>query len=291
MDLILPSPIKELFDEYEASKVAFHEHDLAAAIQNAAGPPEKLTDSGRRATWVEMSAFNFMPSTGPDRSVWGTYFAPSMTATNKDGTEVYSPDIRQADGAVIAYWESRSDETRHPILRARYADLVWDFARLVTKNRPQVVYAQRAIDAYIEAINGKCYFHDSQAEDFAGRAFSLAISINDKTRISTAKKALFDLYAVIGDVSKRGLWWLLFDNLYDVKNANLSEAEQQRIVDGLEHVLELTANLAAKETFDLFIAQGAAERLERHYRRICQQADVHRVVRAYGQAFESAAKK
>jgi hypothetical protein len=114
-----------------------------------------------------MSAFNFMPSTGPDRSVWGTYFAPSMTATNKDGTEVYSPDIRQADGAVIAYWESRSDETRHPILRARYADLVWDFARLVTKNRPQVVYAQSAIDAYIEAINEKCYFHDSQAEDFA----------------------------------------------------------------------------------------------------------------------------
>jgi hypothetical protein len=76
MDLILPSPIKELFDKYEASKVAFHEHDLAAAIQKAAGPPEKLTESVRRATWVEMSAFNFMPSTGPDRSVWGTYFAP-----------------------------------------------------------------------------------------------------------------------------------------------------------------------------------------------------------------------
>lgn len=49
MDLVLPVPIKELFDKYEASKVAFHEHDLAAAIRQAAGPSEKLTDSGRRA--------------------------------------------------------------------------------------------------------------------------------------------------------------------------------------------------------------------------------------------------
>jgi lysyl-tRNA synthetase class 1 len=290
VDLALPTPIKELFDQYEGSKTPFHEHDLAAAIQQAAGPPEKLTDSERRAAWAEMSAFNFMRSTDPDRSVWATYFAPSMTATTQDGTEVYSPDIRQADGAVIAYWESRSDETRHPILRARYADLVWDFGRLVTQNRPQVIYAQRAIDGYIEAINGKCYFHDSQAEDFAGRAISLALSINDDNRISTTKKALFDLYAVIGDVSKRGLWWLLFDNLYGVKQANLSEVEQQSIVDGLEHVLEATTNRATKETFAPFIAQGAAERLERHYRRICQQADVHRVVRAYGQAFENAAR-
>jgi Domain of unknown function (DUF4209) len=290
MDLAVPAPIKELLDQYEASKLAFHEHDLAAAIRQAAGPSEKLTDSGRRAAWAEMSAFNFMPSTDPDRSVWETYFAPSMTATNQDGTEVYSPDIHQADGAVIAYWESRSDETRHPILRARYGDLVWDFSRLVTRNRPQVAYAQKAIDAYIEAVNGKCYFQDSQAEDFAARAFSLAVSINDKTRISRAKKALFDLYAIIGDISKRGMWWLLFDNLYDVKKANLSEAEQQSIVDGLEHVLEATTNRTAKETFDPFIAQEAAERLERHYRRICQQADVHRVARAYGQAFENAAK-
>jgi hypothetical protein len=120
----------------------------------------------------------------------------------------------------------------------------------------------------------------------------LALQCQSTTRpvYRKPKKALFDLYTIIGDVSNRGMWCLLFDNLYDVERAKVSEAEQQSIIVGLEHVLEATTNRAAKATFDPFIAQGAAERLERHYRRGCQQADVHRVVRAYGQAFENAAR-
>jgi hypothetical protein len=84
MDLLLPARLKALLDQYEASTVAFHVHD-----QKAAGPPDKLTDSEKRAAWSEMSAFNFMPSTDPGRSVWETYFAPSMTATNQDGTGLH----------------------------------------------------------------------------------------------------------------------------------------------------------------------------------------------------------
>jgi hypothetical protein len=44
------------------------------------------------------------------------------------------------------------------------------------------------------------------------------------------------------------------------------------------------------DTFDPWAAQGAAERLERHYRKLQQPDDVRRVVETYGSAFEGISK-
>ena len=290
MDMTLPAAVKAVLDEYDASDRGFHEHDLAQAIGKAAGPAEGRSEIERHGVWAEISAFNFMPSSGPDGSVWESYFAPLMTATRQDGTEIRNPDIAQADSSVIGYWARRSGEVHHPILRARYADLVWDFTRLVSGDRPPIASARQAIDAYNDAINQEVYFNEAQAEDFAQRALILAVSINDKSRIAKAKKAIFTLYSLIGDVQKRGLWWLPFDNLYSLKQADLTPNEQEKIIEGLEQVLQVTTDEKGGSV-DPFAAQGAAERLERHYRRIGQQADIHRVILAYGKAFETAAEK
>jgi len=218
---------------YDALNAGFHEHNLAAAIAKKAGPADSLADAERRRVWAEISAFNFMPSTRPEGSIWETYFAPSMSATRPDGTEVHSPDIKDVDGAIISYWAKRSGEAHHPIMRARYADLVWDLSRIVTGNRPEIAHAQHAIDAYIDVIDKKFYFNEAQAEDFVQRALGLAIRINDTLRTSKAKTAVFDLYALVGDIEQRGSWWLLFDNLYDMKNLDLSDAEQQTVIEKL----------------------------------------------------------
>jgi len=288
MDEHLPSVARAVFDRYETSREPFDEHELASTVLAAAGPADALTPEQRHAVRLEISAFLYMPSTKPGGSVWGTYFAPSMTATTKEGVEVNSPDIIREDEATIAYWASRSDEAHHPILRARYADLVWDFTGLVANRRPDVVFARKAIDAYVEAIENKIYFHDSQAEDFAARALSIALSINHKARVQQVKGVFFDLDAAIGDVAKRGLWSMLFDNLYESPGVGLTDPERQSIIDKLEYVLRVTTQ-QDQPLFEPWFAQGAAERLERHYRRAGQMAEVHRVVRAYGHAFESAA--
>jgi ribosomal protein S11 len=288
MDEHLSSAAQAVFDRYEASREPFHEHELASTVQSAAGPADALTPEQRHAVWSEISALYFMPSSKPGGSIWGTYFAPMMSGTTKDGVEVHNPDITQADEATISYWASRSNEARHPILRARYADLVWDFTALVAKRRPDVTFARAAIDAYAEAIENQIYFHDTQAEDFAARALSLALSINDKARVQRVKDGFFALHTAIGDVTKRGLWWMLFDDLYNSPGVALTDTERKSIIDGLEHVLQVATD-RSQGHFDPWAAQGAAERLERHYRQAGQMPEVHRVVRAYGQAFESAA--
>src|SRR5258708_15139293 len=123
MDLILPISAKAVLDQYDASNVGFHEHDLAEAIAKGAGPRNSLTDAERRTVWAEISAFTFMPSSGPDGSLWETYFAPSISGTGQDGTPFHSPDLKDIDGLIVAYWAKRSGEAHHPIIRARYADL------------------------------------------------------------------------------------------------------------------------------------------------------------------------
>lgn len=209
MDEHLPSAGQAVSDRYETSREPFHEHDFASIVQAAAGPADALTPEQRHAVWLEISAFLYMPSTKPGGSVSGTYFAPSMSGTTKEGVEVNSPDITREDEATIAYWASRSDEAHHPILRARYDDLVWDFTALVAKRRANVAFARKAIDAHVEAIENQIYFHDSQAEDFAARALSIALSINDKARVQQVKNVFFALDVAIGDVAKRGLWSML----------------------------------------------------------------------------------
>lgn len=114
MDEHLPSAAQAVFDRYETSREPFHEHELASTVQAAIGPADVLTTEQRHAVWLEISALLYMPSNKPGGSVWGTYFAPSMSATTKEGVEVNSPDITREDEATITYWASRSDEARHP---------------------------------------------------------------------------------------------------------------------------------------------------------------------------------
>jgi hypothetical protein len=69
MDLILPHRAKAVLDQYDNSNRGFHEHDLAQAVANGAMPADTLSPAEKRTAWAEISAFNFMPSTGPTGSI------------------------------------------------------------------------------------------------------------------------------------------------------------------------------------------------------------------------------
>jgi lysyl-tRNA synthetase class 1 len=43
------------------------------------------------------------------------------------------------------------------MMRARYADLVWDLKRAITQQKPNPEFARIAIDSYIEAADKKFY--------------------------------------------------------------------------------------------------------------------------------------
>jgi hypothetical protein len=60
---------------------------------------------------------------------------PWMCATKEDGTLFYAPDIKEAHSGTVEYWKRRSLESKHPILRARYALFVFQTLIKITLTR------------------------------------------------------------------------------------------------------------------------------------------------------------
>ena len=94
------------------------------------------------------TAFAVSQSYDADRKPWNTYFQPMGSGTTADGTSAYFPDIPTMPTAFFDEWINAADTRTHPIIRARFNDLVWDFWPYFRKEKRNVEYAVRAIDAY-----------------------------------------------------------------------------------------------------------------------------------------------
>jgi hypothetical protein len=167
---------------------------------------------------------------------------------------------------------------------------VWDFKKTVTGEEPSVRFAQRAVDAYLDGVRTNWYkeplIHAALASQ---RALELALRIGDRARITACKTVMLDLFAHAVKPMHQGVWATIFDTLTGTKKAGLTEDETATLINGLEGMLAASATKGA-EQFDPFGAEAAARRLASYYERQQRKADVQRVIRAYGNAFEQIAQ-
>lgn len=198
-----------------------------------------------------------------------------------------TPDIAGLDDAVISHWQDRTKQVTDPVMKARYADLIWDLKKAITGQPAPYEYAQVAIDAYMEATQKRLCSTELAGAHWLNRALSLALSINDRQRTSQVVTAIFAFYDAIADPHRAGVWVFPFDTLYDKKDF-LTPEQQNRIIAHLESMLQRTAS-QGKE-FDPFGAQAAAERLARHYKSKNDKANAQRVIKTCGEAFEKLAR-
>jgi lysyl-tRNA synthetase class 1 len=284
--------VQSVLDGFESAPDTFLEVAVADSLRTASTNLEPANQGECDTRWAESAAMSFYRRPNGEASVWGTTYGPMMSATKEDGTSFYTPDIREADEATIEYWKKRSLECKQPILRARYSDLVWDLSRIVANQKPDVSFAKRAIDAYIEASK-LSYKIAVQPIHYTERALTLATSIGDEERIGRVVDAMFDLYDRVAQPELLGSWPFLFDNLLDNKKImiKLTNAQQERIIRSLEEILQRSVDRSAPKEFNPWGAQGAAERLAGIYRRSGAKEEVQRVIRAYGMAFEKLAEE
>jgi lysyl-tRNA synthetase class 1 len=283
----IPTWVHGVLSKFESQTGAHGEVEIVDALDNARKTQGDLSDEDFKGYVAERSAFMFATRPNGD-SPWGTYFAPLMTATRDDGTELRTPDVADLDGDVVSHWEQRAAAVKDPVMRARYADLVWDLKKLIAKARPSHTCAQQAIDAYIDATQKSLYTMDMEAVGWLNRALSLSLSINDKQRVEKVISAVFEYYDKVVDPHKIGAWIFPFDTLYDKKDL-LTPEQHDRIIADLENMLHRTSAEGKPDEFDPFGAQAAAERLARHYNSKKDKADVQRVIKTYGEAFEKLA--
>ncbi len=237
----------------------------------------------------DVTAFTFSYS-DDDKDEDDTYFRPMASLVDGDGNQVRIPDIKSVDAAEIEHWMKRSEEIQHPIMKARYSDLIWELSELATGNKPDIIFARRAIDAYLKSVENELYKESLYAIHYCERALDLSLSINDGSLRSRCKDVMFSLYDKIADFDKIGLWAFLYDDLMDNPKVDLSKEESNKIISELEKILGEYSEMSGGKYPDPFVAEASAERLAKYYTKSGSTVDVKRVIQKSGIYFEMVSK-
>ncbi|TCK72060.1 DUF4209 domain-containing protein [Acidipila rosea] len=278
----IPGWLQNTLTPFEASEKPFMEVAITDAINNAVDKQGGIADEDRPVILAEWSAFYFITRSDTE-SVWGSYFAPMMITTTTEGKEVRFPDIATLNAGTVSHWEERALTVRDPVMRARYADLAWDLKQAITRQRPSYKFAEVAVDAYVEAADRRRFTMENEAVTWLGRALDLSLTLKHEELIERAVRAIFDFYDAVATPQRTGVWVFPFDALYNRKGITTRE-QQAKIIADLESMLATTSALDEPGHFDPHGAEAAAERLAEHYRRNRDIANVHRVIKRYGEA-------
>lgn len=296
MPIVILPAIAQRIAELEADPRPIEVHQLFAELNQLVAEPDKLTDDERLGCQAEIVAWRFMPMRGEDRGPWDSYFGPLASGTTADGKEVYLPDARDVHREVIEHWRSRSEQTPHPVLRARYADLALEISRIWNRHHPsepQLSFprelSQRAIDAHLAAIAAGLEQSDHQAWTFLNRALDLALFVKDTPRVEQVKLAAFAHCRKQREAGKSGYWWNLDNMLWDRKGVALADAERDELIGWLQEALNVHANISDPKRFDPHQAQDAADRLSRWSEKMRDPARGIAAIKKAGAAFEAMA--
>lgn len=297
MPVVILRKLSSLIDEYESRKTWIDTRALSVELESLNPEVAALTDDERRGCVAEIVGHRFMNTTPADRGPWESYFGPVSSGVDHAGNEVHVPDAEQIEAEVIEYWKLRSEQTPHPILRARYADLAWEIGTIWNRGHPGEAQielprelAQRAVCAYLDSVK----LHDPaepfkllQAWRFLDRAAGLAISIKDQALIDRAKAAAFDFNRANRAAGHAFQWWLIDDLAYDRKGLSLADAERAELIGWLQESLDACSDIADPQRFDPHQALQAADRIARWGAKVCKPELGIAALRKAGAAFEA----
>ena len=275
VELDTPRWVKSVLDLFE-NAMHFDECDVASRIFADAKNIECPTDKEKKAADAECWAFNFLPQTSGGLSEWQTHFGPLVVMG-----DFRNPDIAWVDETVLRYWEKRMIAAKHPLLRARYADLIWDLSKPARSLKAPIDAARIAIDGYVAAAKLTDTDSAISTSSRLERAVQLAVSVGDTSRAEKARDVWVDLLASLNETWG---WVTLYDFFESSNKIKLMSSQWDLMIAGLEtHVSKVDAKPEGADPSGSF---HVAARLVRHYQRLSRQMDADRVVLACGRAAE-----
>lgn len=270
-----------ILDHFEKSQKPFSEHEVLGQFQS-----KKVDiDFSQLENFAEYLAFCFCSDYRWGKGEgWGTYYGPMMVGKTDDGLEIETPNLKQVTPEVIAHWENRAEVSNNPILRRRYADLVWDLSKPAIGKAPNFLNAQKVIDATISIANGRLYAHEVFEFGSLRRALNMAGSLKDVVRQSECKKALFDFEKAVADDHSCGLWGHCFDFLIVEKICPITREEEVSIIKELEDRWSRLCSLNAAKC-DPWAIQSVAIRLLDYFNKKGDQSKVDLLLKSVEDSF------
>ena len=188
---------------------------------------------------------------------------------------------------IIDYWEKRLRQSKNPVIKARYASLIWDQAKIVTGEKPNYQFAQNAIDSILElAISNR---HSSIVSVILKleNAMYLAILLNDRERIEKTRDCIISYEDKIAKDDMLGTWGFSFDIFWENKKVILDDKQWEKLIKDLEERLQRVSGKLDPSKKHPFAAEAASRRLALFYRGKKNSGDIKRVLDISAENFKT----
>lgn len=280
MAIQVPDSIESVINSFDCQIAPFSIHDVWSSLIEARKELAPSTPEDSYNSWGDILAVSLAKGIGANP--WGTYFGPMSIAVKDDGAEIFLPDVREATPDIIELWQDRARKLVHPLLRARYADLVWDLSSVVTGQRSDHEFARIAIEAYLDGVDQSRFAHPTERFHDVVRAHSLAMQIADRSSVHAARLKIMQMHSETM-VEETPLWWLAFDFFINLPYKEVTTELEQLVAD-LESVV--AKHQVGSSTFDPFAVEGAGDRLAKFYHRRNRGSDGRRIREILGRTAE-----
>lgn len=227
----LPPVFQDHFDEAQKDPSApLCCVSLQGAIQRLAR--EHFGDDVPKSAKAEWMAVALLPDQGER---WGTHFGPLQTLRNDEGDWSEAPSIQSVDEEVLDYWEARITEATHPVLKARFADAVWDLSRPGAGARPPFTALVTAVSEYLRAAELITSEFTGKRVKWLRRALQLSIQSKDADRIASVVASALGLAK---QVDEPRAWHFAYWVVFGEKKASPTKSERDEVILALERHCE-----------------------------------------------------
>lgn len=268
--------IKEVLEGFDKlEKKGFDAHDVLGALSSIDDELKTYSDYK-----YEVLAFRLVSAHGD--CPWETYYGPMLSYINEDGFSVYSPSFEEITIEAIDYWLTRIVEVNNPLLKMRYAGLVWEFEQKVAHRRHCDELYLNYVESLLQVCNGDYSSHPVITADVLERLF--VVSKDNAAYLKKTKDAYkdFEVRHTTDDAVR--LWASRFLIMLEHKKY-FSTEEKNAIVAEHEDRLKRLTLPDVYGRINPWNVQNQAELLARYYHSVHSVTDVNRVLYIEEQAF------
>jgi len=266
--------LADVLAAYDVAGFSFEYHDLVGALCSLPN-----VERAKPESQYEWTAFMLQPNDSDH--TFGGYFGPQVTMADAQGNPVYIPALNDITPDAVLYWEQRYKTATNPLMRMRYAALVWDFKkRIVNADYDKDLY-RVYVDSMIEVCNNDLESHPVVTTTVLERLFSIAKG--NPADLAKTKDALRDFEARKATDKTVRLWACQFLLMTENKKC-FTQEEIDPLVTSHEDRLKRLIAPDAKGKIDVWTVDAQCNILADYYNRCQQKEDVRRVLKVLEQA-------